>query len=349
MASKTAIEWTSRRHQDGTITPGATWTPIRARVREDAAEIARSNGYTSLVQIAEKMAGKVGVHCEGVSEECRFCYAEANNRRCLPANGTGLPFDHRSRELVDIFVDDSILEQPLHWRKPRDIFVCSQTDLFAPFVKDAYIERVFGAMRLAAHHRFLVLTKRPERALAWFQKYAGRNHCHEVFDIGTGRVRSASWIDPLENVWFGVTAGSPDCDHGRVTELRKIPAVRRFVSVEPLLGPVDFDVAGLDWIIVGGESGRRARPMHPRWVQDIRDRCIAAGVPFFFKQWGKWAPCDYHGDIKHHTSCRMISRRGLDVTHDMGQWGSAAVMMPVGKKAAGRLLDGREWNEKPSS
>ena len=105
MGSKTGIEWTD-----------STWSPIRVRVRQDAAQIAREKGYTSLVQIAEKMAGRVGQHCEHVSPGCEHCYAEANNHRCLPSNGTGLPYDRRSRDLVETFVDEKVLLQPLKWK-----------------------------------------------------------------------------------------------------------------------------------------------------------------------------------------------------------------------------------------
>src|SRR6185369_12862649 len=146
---KTSIEWANY-----------TWTPLRARVKEDAAKIARAKGYTSLVLIAEKMAGHVGPHCEHASDECTLCYAETNNSRCLPANGTGLPFDRRSRDLIDPIIDEKILLQPLKWRTPKRIFVCSQTDLFGDWFTDDMIMRVFGVMRLAHWHKFQVLTKR---------------------------------------------------------------------------------------------------------------------------------------------------------------------------------------------
>lgn len=121
MGAKSEISWTE-----------ASWTPIRAIVKNDAAEIAKAKGYTSLVQIAARMAGHIGPHCERVSAGCGQgdqggCYSEANNSRCLPSNGTGLPFDRRSRDLITPIVDNHILHQPLHWKKGRMIFVCSQT------------------------------------------------------------------------------------------------------------------------------------------------------------------------------------------------------------------------------
>ena len=127
MAAKSTIEWTD-----------ASWTPIRARVKQDAAAIAEAKGYTSLVQIAEKMAGHVGPHCERISPGCENCYSCTNNARGLTHNGTRLPFDRRARDLVDIVLDDHILTQPLSWRKPRKIFVCSQTDLWGSWVSADY-------------------------------------------------------------------------------------------------------------------------------------------------------------------------------------------------------------------
>ena len=118
MSAKTGIEWTD-----------ATWSPLRARVKPDAAEIARAKGYRSLVQIAEKMVGRAGPHCEHKSDGCNHCYSGTNNGRCLPSNGTGLPFDRRSRDLIETFVDENILLQPLKWAAPRKIFVENQSDL----------------------------------------------------------------------------------------------------------------------------------------------------------------------------------------------------------------------------
>lgn len=125
MAAKSPIEWTD-----------ATWSPLRARVKRDAAAIATAKGFTSLVQIAGKMAGRVGPHCEKVSPECEHCYSETTNRRCLPVNGTGLPFDRRSRELIEPFIDENILAEPIRWKTPRRIFVESQSDLFGEWYTD---------------------------------------------------------------------------------------------------------------------------------------------------------------------------------------------------------------------
>jgi protein gp37 len=279
MGAKTGIEWTD-----------ATWSPIRARVKKGAAKIARAKGYTSLVQIAEKMAGHVGPHCEHKSSGCDHCYAETNNHRCLPHNGTGLPYDRRSRDLVDPVIDEKVLSQPLSWRKPKLIFIENQSDLFGEWVTDGMLDRVFDVMARCPQHVFQLLTKRPERMLEYLQDRA-----------------------PLANVWLGVSVENQAVDK-RIPLLLQTPTAVRFLSCEPLLGPITLEgCERLDWVICGGGSGPHARPMHPDWAHSLRDQCIAAGVPFFFKQWGAY--------------------------------NSQAVRM--GKKAAGAMLDGREWKEFP--
>jgi protein gp37 len=153
---KTSIEWTN-----------LTWSPIRVRVKTDAAAIAHGKGYTSLIGIAGRMAGRVGPHCEHISPGCELCYAGTNNRRCLPSNGTGLPYDRRSRDLVEAFVDEKILIQPLAWKKPQRIFVENQSDLFGEWVTDEMIDRVFAVAGLTPWHTYQLLTKRPERMQRW--------------------------------------------------------------------------------------------------------------------------------------------------------------------------------------
>jgi protein gp37 len=156
-----------------------------------------------------------------------------------------------------------MLELPISWRKPRRIFVNSMSDLFHDDVPVDYIRRVFAVMRRAPWHRYQVLTKRSERLAAL-----------------------DGLLDWHPSIWMGVSVENERYAH-RIDNLRKTHARIKFLSLEPLLGPLrDLDLRGMDWVIVGGESGPRARPMAAEWVRDIRDQCQAARVPFFFKQWG---------------------------------------------------------------
>lgn len=261
MAANTAISWTD-----------ATWTPIRARVKPDAAAIAEQKGYGSLVQIAKDMAGRVGPHCEHASPGCQNCYSETNNSRCLPSNGTDLPFDRRSRDLVDIHLDEDILLQPLRWKKGRRIFVCSQTDLFGEFVPDELIDRVFAVMALCPQHTFQVLTKRADRMAAYLaerwivpgsvREWAGalaRVHKSIVAMLPTLPARLLNAISsrldaeypdsegegflrrwPLPNVWLGVSVEDQRRADERIPHLLRTPAAVRFLSCEPLLEGIDI-------------------------------------------------------------------------------------------------------------
>jgi protein gp37 len=178
-----------------------------------------------------------------------------------------------------------MLDLPLQWKRPQTIFVNSMSDLFHKDVPLEYIERVFDVMRRAHWHRFQVLTKRADRLASLDEK-----------------------LDWPANVWMGVSVENADYVD-RIPDLRSTGAKVKFLSLEPLLGPLlGLDLRGIDWVIVGGESGPGARPMQQSWVTAIRDQCVAAGVSFFFKQWGG-----------------------------------------VNKKRAGRTLDGRTWDEMPRS
>ena len=285
----------------------STWSPIRARVKMDAPSIAKEKGYTSLVQIAEKMAGRVGAHCEHVSPGCENCYAETNNHRCLPANGTGLPYDRRSRDLVEAFVDEKVLLQPLKWHsvrsgdcggkgyRQRRIFVENQSDLFGEWVTDAMRDRVFAMMTLCWWHDFQVLTKRPEQMREYCASDALFFRLLRAVDAilnflgGRAVFAAPQQIDDgctgvrLRNAWLGVS--DEGNQHQRIDILRQVPAAVRFVSFEPLLfDPGTVDLSGIDWVICGGESGRGARPMNPDWARSLMQQCKAAGVSFFMKQ-----------------------------------------------------------------
>ena len=253
--------------------------------------------------------------CTKVSAGCKNCYAERVFRRW-----------YKDRKFGDVQLHPDRLDYPLRWRKPRMVFVDSMSDLFHEAVPDEFIYRTFAAMALAPGHAFQVLTKRPERmeALLSHRYLPGAMWDAYILAGGLGPI-DVPW--PLPNVWLGVSVEDQESANVRVPTLIRVPAALRFVSCEPLLGPVGIEQwAGsepvpwslLDWVICGGESGPKARPMHPDWARELRDDCIAAGVPYFFKQWGEWAP----------------SR-------------AAGGMFRFGKKRAGRKLDGREWNEMP--
>lgn len=242
VSDKTKIEWSD-----------STWTPIRARVRKDAAEIAQAKGYTSLVQIAAKQAGRVGAQCERCSYGCDNCYSETFQSRCLPHNGTGLPFDRRSRDLVEYFLDEEMLLQPLKWRKPRKVFVCSQTDLFGEWVPDEWIDRILAVMALCSHLTFQVPTKRANRMERYFAPMRP-NGSFAKGEIGLAYGRPARFFPrafnrlplnnetllpwPLPNVWLGVSVENQEQADKRIPHLLRTPAEVRFLSVEPLLGPV---------------------------------------------------------------------------------------------------------------
>jgi len=195
--------------------------------------------------------------CTKISPGCAHCYAERMARRLQAMGQPNYANGFR------VSLHEHVLELPLHWKRPRMIFVNSMSDLFHHEVPLEFIEKVFEVMKQATHHQFQVLTKRSERLCQLSPRLA--------------------WP---ENVWMGVSVENADYLF-RIDHLRLTGAAVKFVSFEPLLGPVgNCDLRGIDWVIVGGESGPKARPMCPEWVRQIRARCLAANVPFFFKQWG---------------------------------------------------------------
>lgn len=195
--------------------------------------------------------------CTKISPGCKNCYAERMARR-LKAMG-----QPNYKNGFQVTMHEQSLELPLRWKKPKTIFVNSMSDLFHKDVKDEFIKKVFDVMQKADWHRFQVLTKRPVRVL-------------ELND-------ELPW---MSNIWMGVSVENRDYTI-RIDQLRKTGAKIKFLSLEPLLGSLhDLDLTGIDWVIVGGESGPGARPIDPSWVIDIRDQCKRAEVPFFFKQWG---------------------------------------------------------------
>jgi protein gp37 len=215
--------------------------------------------------------------CSKVSPGCAHCYAEtfAERWRGIP----GHPYEHG----FDLRLRPQRLDVPLRWRAPRVIFVNSMSDLFHEDIPFEFVERVFDTMVRADHHIFQILTKRHERL-----------------------AQLAPDLPWPENVWMGVTIENRRFVH-RADFLREVPAAVRFISAEPLLGPLEgLELDGIDWLIAGGESGYRHRPVNAEWIRELRDRCAAEDVAFFFKQWGGRSP-----------------------------------------KAGGRLLDDRTWDQMP--
>lgn len=361
MADKTGIEWTD-----------ATWNPI--------------------------------VGCSIVSPGCSNCYAmkmAARIEKMQPAShyaGTTKTVKGNAVWTGKVaLAPDRILTQPLRWTKPRRIFVNSMGDLFHEDVPDAWIDRVFAVMALCPQHTFQVLTKRSKRMREYLTDdyrayFIGKSlldlllakqlpvkairEDNYPFAIGADEEDHRIKTFPLPNVWLGVSAEDQARADEHIPDLLATPAAIRFVSAEPLLGRIDFELwldvrgrimelpphikgkgitRGLDWIIAGGESGPGARPMHPDWPRAIRDQCAAAGVPFFFKQWGELVP---------DRMLENAAKRGLMMTANGEQlraddatvraitngnfdFSGYQHFSRVGKARAGRLLDGRTHDAFP--
>lgn len=267
--------------------------------------------------------------CDKVSPGCDHCYAETIATRFAgtKAYPDGFKVTLKPERLTDPLRKRS-------WRGKR-VFVNSMSDLFHKDVPDDYIAQVFAIMALAPEITFQILTKRHGRMRSLLNSEA---HWRRV---GVGGVRV------LPNVWLGVSVEDQQRADLRIPALLDTPAAVRWLSCEPLLGPVDLgaafgtnyggdpreDETGVDWVVVGGESGPGARPMHPEWARTLRDQCQAAGVPFHFKQWGEWVPEDQSPeDAVIPGTYRFDEPTGT---------------IRLGKKTAGRELDGRTWDEWP--
>jgi len=305
--ARTKIEWT--RNTDGT--PGETWNPLR---------------------------GTQGTwHCVKISPGCANCYAERLNMSDRFHNGPAYQVGVDTMRL-----NEKVLQQPLSWRKGRICFVCSMTDMFHEEVPFEWIDRILNVIRNSSRSFFLILTKRIERALEYQQQ-------------------SPPWP---RNVGIGTSIETDEYAKRRIPSLLQIDAAMRFLSIEPLLEFVDLrpwlDVcteacdhsqtfasdkghrpapSGIDWVIVGGESGPKARPMDIGHVRPIRDICLASQVPFFFKQWGEWT-CELPGRDW------LIGSKNGD-TQWIGGQANPHQAYRIGRINAGRLLDNREWNEIP--
>jgi protein gp37 len=270
------------------------------------------------------------------------------------------------------------LGDPLTWKKPRRVFVNSMSDLFHESVPLSHVADVFGAMALSPEHTFQVLTKRPDRMAEFCNTVNVRDLLYDGMERVAERAGIADFLYndqwPLPNVWLGTSVENQQQADTRIPHLLKCPAAVRFLSCEPLLGPVKLpftelaksgvlrsgeEIRQLHWVIVGGESGHNARPMHPDWARSLRDQCQAASVPFFFKHWGEWAPYhthDYYPESKPLT-CMKVNGETSWVSGDVSDGilsncstnyeDTDKAIERVGKHAAGRLLDGRPWDEFP--
>ena len=282
--------------------------------------------------------------CNKVSRGCKNCYAEIMHRRI---QGMKMPGYERNF-LEGAYPNPAALNRPLKWKKPKKVFLDSMSDLFHHNIPFEYVDKVFAVMALTPQHTYQILTKRPERMAEYF-----KHECH-FFDYPTAETSCRVWntaLDlggkyettwPLPNVWLGTSVEDQKSADERIPHLLNCPAAVRFLSMEPLVGRVQVDVShmrGLDWIIVGGESGRKATPMHPDWVRSLRDQCANEGVAFFFKQWGQWCPPE---EYSFATGSPDLSSCKRFVFPD-GQ-----EMYKVGKHHSGNTLDGRTHLEFPA-
>ncbi len=295
--------------------------------------------------------------CTKVSQGCKNCYAERDWARLVH-----LPAYH-GRAFTDVECHPERLDQPSRWKRPRRVFVNSMSDIFHPAVPFEFIEQVHDVIRECAQHIFQILTKRPDRMLA-FWKWRKAVY-----------LANAYTSTPPRNAWYGVSVEDQLTADERIPLLLQTPAAVRWISAEPLLGPVSlvvpFDGAkvdsavgakpgihALDWVVAGGESGPKARPSHPDWFRSLRDQCRAAGVPFLFKQWGEWQiasmenghhDCDMARNRAHwiHVDGAITKPSCLRADIPTAIISKAYAMIKVGKARAGRHLDGVLHDEYP--
>lgn len=321
--------------------------------------------------------------CSRVSDGCKFCYAEARAGTRLKDSprykGLTKMTANGPRWTGEIRVIDEVLDQPIRWTKPRLVFVNSMSDLFHENVSFADIALIFGVMAASPNHTFQTLTKRPKRMLEWFQwltekakeaagdeyDLSGASELTYIMDEAAHRFPrkvscGASW--PLPNVWLGVSTENQKAADERIPLLLQCPAAVYWISYEPALGPLDLAMylsvysGGLDWVVAGGESGKNARPAHPDWFRDLRDQCLASEVPYIFKQWGEWKPHEpftmpvgsdsilrtREGKRAPRLQSKFVAPDGSVSDDPVG-----TLMAKVGKRQAGRLLDGETCDGYP--
>jgi protein gp37 len=324
------------------------------------------------------------VGCSKISDGCQNCYAERMACRLAAMSRTGnaklgnyysvtkgLYSEWLMEEAVSGWngstaLVESALNKPLHWRNPRRVFVCSMGDLFHESVPWEWIHRVMFVISKCQQHTFQILTKRPERMAEYFTKLATRpTFGEEAMDLLGWDYKMLKMITTyrrgghLPNLWLGTTCENQDAADHRIPFLLQTPAAVRFVSVEPMLGPVEMEqylcddhytgdlingpcvhLPSIDWVICGGESGPGARPMHPDWARSLRDQCAATATPFMFKQWGEWSSteCDWPkqpGFVAASGNWMRVQYLGYGCMNP-----NSVCIWRVGKKRAGRLLDG---------
>jgi len=321
--------------------------------------------------------------CSLASPGCTNCYAMrlAGTRMKHHPSRTGLTQDSKAGPVWtgEVRLNEKALLEPLAWKRPRRIFWNAHGDTFHDAVPDEWIDRLFAVAALTPQHTHMILTKRSTRMREYLAGLVNRKMAVWRAMYGEARTQAASaqldsWYGgpsaaqwPLPNVWLGVSVEDQTRADERIPDLLATPAAVRFISAEPLLGPVDLDRlpaytygepcyhsalraefwhpswdgpepladGRIDWVIVGGESGPGARPMHPNWARSLRDQCAAAGVAFHFKQWGEHIA---------HSAPDATWKDGTPVPADLGP----VTYQRVGKKAAGRLLDGVEHNGMPA-
>lgn len=297
--------------------------------------------------------------CTEVSPGCDRCYAKTFAERWRGTPG------HHFENGFDVQLRPDKLSLPLSWRKPRKVFVNSMSDLFHEQVPDDYIAQVFAVMAATPQHTYQILTKRHGRMRSLLGN-DGQTLLEATTDEPTAdTLYDAVW--PLRNVWLGVSVENQKWADIRIPPLLDTPAAVRWLSCEPLLGPVDLDrstadyLGGnrhVDWVVIGGESGAGARPMHPDWARSLRDQCVTANVPFFLKQWGAWSAIHAGGHevfdyVTDDDRCQIVDIKGRLRGRPWPGWAiqdgtrDAVAMRRYGKGAAGRVLDGRTWDEFP--
>jgi protein gp37 len=344
--------------------------------------------------------------CTRVSEGCRNCYAETIAGRFSapgqPFHGFATQTENGGRWTGKVELIKDRLFLPLSWRKPATIFVNSAFDLFHEDIPDEWIDQVFAVMALIPQHTLQVLTKRAKRMREYLTKegraeaigragwtiieargrvsgdqsaiLAGLVHGGGPHAMDTNRRlpdHAHAW--PLPNVWLGVSVEDQARANERIPDLLATPAAVRWISAEPLLGPLSLDdiaiprpelcasviwsalrgwggaPSKINWVVVGGECGPNSRPMHPDWARSIRDQCAEANVPFFFKQWGEYGPCELAPagtaalSVVTSRGTHLVGKRVLDEPSDQ----AAEIIARLGKARAGRLLDGIEHNGFP--